>query len=217
MGITINSKILLSVASIAAAAALVIGATFAYFSDTGSSTGNVFSSGTLDMKLSDGSETDQDSVSGTWGLASASGDTFDSTLNIKNTGSVGANHVEFAFTNVVVNPTPSPGNNPTPPLDSVIEITTLAWDSDGNGSTDADLLAGVSDTNGNTIKDLDDLENQNVSGSTDFDNVTFGGPQGNDHGLRIAGRLHPTLTVNANQGDSVTMTLDVDMNQDASQ
>ena len=51
MGITINSKILLSVASIAAAAALVIGATFAFFSDEETSTGNTFTAGELDLKI----------------------------------------------------------------------------------------------------------------------------------------------------------------------
>lgn len=51
MGININSKILLSVASIAAAAALVIGATFAFFSDTETSTGNTFTAGELDLKV----------------------------------------------------------------------------------------------------------------------------------------------------------------------
>ena len=47
----INSKILLSVASIAAAAALVVGATFAFFSDTETSSGNTFAAGTLDLKV----------------------------------------------------------------------------------------------------------------------------------------------------------------------
>ena len=51
MTFNINSKILLSVASIAAAAALVIGATFAFFSDTETSTGNTFTAGKLDLKV----------------------------------------------------------------------------------------------------------------------------------------------------------------------
>src|SRR3989338_2835752 len=49
MGININSKILLSVASIAAAAALIVGATVAFFSDTETSTGNTFAAGELDL------------------------------------------------------------------------------------------------------------------------------------------------------------------------
>src|SRR3989344_2808837 len=51
MAFNINSKILLSVASIAAVAALVIGATFAFFSDTETSTGNTFTAGELDLKV----------------------------------------------------------------------------------------------------------------------------------------------------------------------
>ena len=51
MGININSKILLSVASIAAAAALIVGATIAFFSDTETSTGNTFVAGSLDLKV----------------------------------------------------------------------------------------------------------------------------------------------------------------------
>ena len=49
MGITINSKILLSVASIAAAAAIVVGATLAFFTDTETSSGNTFTAGELDL------------------------------------------------------------------------------------------------------------------------------------------------------------------------
>jgi|SRR3990167_8697654 len=51
MGITINSRILLSVAAIAAAAALIVGATFAFFSDSETSEGNVFAAGELDLKV----------------------------------------------------------------------------------------------------------------------------------------------------------------------
>jgi len=51
MGININSKILLSVASIAAATALIVGATVAFFSDTETSTGNTFTAGSLDLQV----------------------------------------------------------------------------------------------------------------------------------------------------------------------
>src|SRR3989344_2901673 len=81
MGININSKILLSVASIAAAAALVIGATFAFFSDVETSTGNTFTAGELDLlvdntcyynKLADGEpncpteDAEQNPIETTW-------------------------------------------------------------------------------------------------------------------------------------------------------
>ena len=51
MGININSRILLSVASITAAVALIVGATFAFFSDTETSTGNTLAAGSLDLRV----------------------------------------------------------------------------------------------------------------------------------------------------------------------
>lgn len=210
----INSKIALSSLSIFAALALVGGATFAFFSDSGTSSANVFNSGTLDMKLTDADQTALENVSGTWGLASAPGDTFTGDLKVKNSGSVTANHVELKFTNVVTEAVSGPGTVSTTPMDRVIEITSLLWDADGDGTPETDLLPAVVDANINTIKDLDDLENQVAD---DFDNLLFSGTQSADHVLRIAGRLSPTLAVDQHQGDSVSMSLDVTMNQDTSQ
>ncbi|MBI2034556.1 MAG: hypothetical protein HYT11_02365 [Candidatus Levybacteria bacterium] len=47
----INGKILLSGATIIAAAALVIGGTFAFFSDSETSTGNTFTAGAIDLQI----------------------------------------------------------------------------------------------------------------------------------------------------------------------
>ncbi len=208
----INRKIAMSAMSIVTALALAGGATFAFFSDAGSSTDNVFNSGTLVMALSDDNETNEVNVSGTWGLASAPGDTFTGDLLIKNTGSVPANHIELKFANVVTDSVTPPGNDGSTAMDTVIEITLFEWDSDGDGTTDVTIP--ITDINGNGIKDLDDLETQVAD---DFDNLLFSGTQSNDHILRIEGRLSPTLTVDQHQGDSVNMSLDVTMNQDASQ
>lgn len=209
-----NKRILLSSMSIFASLALVTGATFAFFSDSGTSNDNVFDSGDLDMQLSDANQEDLDNVTATWGLASAPGDTFTGDLRVTNVGSVSANHVELKFDNVVTEASSGPGTVSTTPMDTVIEITTFGWDSDGNGSPETDLLAGVVDNNSNTIVDLDDLETQIAD---DFDDLAFGGTQSADHVLRIAGRLHPDLAVNQHQGDSVDMDLTVTMNQDVSQ
>ncbi|MBI2028038.1 MAG: hypothetical protein HYT07_00375 [Candidatus Levybacteria bacterium] len=47
----INTKVLLSAVTILAAAAIAIGATFAFFSDTETSTGNVLAAGAIDLKV----------------------------------------------------------------------------------------------------------------------------------------------------------------------
>ena len=166
------------------------------------------------MQLSDGDQEDSDSVSGTWGLASAPGDTFTEDLRVTNVGSVAADHIELQFVNSVVDAGSGPGTVSTVPMDSVIEITTFGWDSDGNGTPDVDLLPSVTNTNANGIIDLDDLENQTLD---DFDSLSFSGTQTADHVLRIAGRLHPIQAVDQHQGDQVTMTLNVAMNQNSSQ
>src|SRR3990170_3382237 len=47
----INTRVLLSLAMVVAAAAVIIGATFAFFSDTETSTGNTFTAGAVDLKI----------------------------------------------------------------------------------------------------------------------------------------------------------------------
>lgn len=62
-----NKKILISLSIIAAVAAIAIGATSAYFSDVETSTGNTFTTGVLDLELTDSDEfpgEGSDSVSG---------------------------------------------------------------------------------------------------------------------------------------------------------
>lgn len=209
-----NTKIAFRGLSILSALALMGGATFAYFSDTASSNGNVFSAGTLSMLLSDDNETDLTEVLATWGATGMEPGvtTFTGDLKIKNTGTTPANHVELKVINSVTEGSDS-GAVATIPLDSVIEITSLLWDTNGDGSPEQDLLPAVTDTNSNTFKDLDDLGNQLAD---DFDDLAFGGTQGNDHVLRIAGKLHSSAE-NQHQGDEVSTLVEVTMNQDASQ
>src|SRR3990170_2294909 len=47
----INTRVLLSLAMVVAAAAVIIGATFAFFSDTETSTGNVLAAGEIDLGI----------------------------------------------------------------------------------------------------------------------------------------------------------------------
>lgn len=212
VNINMNRRIAMSAISIVGALAIAGGTTFAFFSESGTSNDNVFAAGELVMALSDDNQTNEVNVSGTWGLASAPGDTFSGDLKIKNTGSVPANHIELKFTNIVTDAPGLPGSDGSIAMDTVIEITLFEWDSDGDGSTD--LTIPVTDINTNGIIDLDDLETQVAD---DFDDLAFGGTQNSDHILRIQGRLSPTLAVNQHQGDSVNMSLDVTMNQDVSQ
>jgi len=82
-----NSRILLSAASIAAAGALIIGATFAYFSDTETSAGNTFTAGTLEIDITDQNVDTpfaSEAIISNW----APGETTNVNFDVKNTGSL---------------------------------------------------------------------------------------------------------------------------------
>ena len=89
----------------------VAGATWAYFSDTETTSGNVFAAGMLNLKLRDDNETDQDGVTASWyNTNMAPGDSCSGWVDLKNSGTIEANHVEISFANTVndvVYPNPS--------------------------------------------------------------------------------------------------------------
>src|SRR3990172_8936617 len=101
-----NRSIWLSILSIFAVTALVGGLTFAFFSNTGTSSANTFSTGTLDLRLSDtgtGPEADLDNVTASFGSNTLvpGSCTGNQTLTLKNVGTVAANHAEVHLANVI--------------------------------------------------------------------------------------------------------------------
>lgn len=94
-----NTKILASVMVIALVGAVAGAGTFAYFSDTETSTGNMFTSGTLNLKLSNDGETYLNGVTTTWESPDnwAPGQEFDERLELKNTGNVDGKLVLLDF------------------------------------------------------------------------------------------------------------------------
>ena len=199
----INSRILLSAASIAAAGALVIGATFAYFSDSGTSSNNSFSTGTLDLKLSDDtSETDQDSVTASFGGTLVPGGcTGNQQLRLKNSGTVNANHAEVRLTSNVVTDT---GNNASPDIDTFLRINLLTYDG-------GDVTGQLSDTNSNVFLDLADW----AATPAALDNLSLTDLSAN-HPLVMDVCLDSNAG-NTLQGDSCVSTFTVDLNQHSSQ
>lgn len=120
-----------------------VSATRAYFSDSAINSSNTFTAGTLDLKLND-----SDSTSAVWALSNmAPGDAVTATINLKNTGSLAANHVEVSVVNTIIDALP----DATPNIDAKLEITALTYD----GSP---ILTSISDSNLNGWKDLADLE-----------------------------------------------------------
>lgn len=99
----INSRIALSLASIAAAGSLVIGGTFAFFSSTATSTGNVFASGTLTLLLDDNNEsTPAATVTGSLGGSNlAPGGSTSGFISMHNGGTIDMAEVRLNATETV--------------------------------------------------------------------------------------------------------------------
>jgi hypothetical protein len=143
----------------------MMGAAFASFQDTGTSTGNTFTAGTLDLKLTDDNEGLADGVTSSWTMSNMTPGLSSVTngVTLKNTGSVAANHVKISFVNTIQD-TPdlaSDTNWSSVPADMAkwLQIILMSYDGVtflGLGSTPGHQLI---DTNSNGFIDLDDVTN----------------------------------------------------------
>lgn len=149
-----NTKILLSLLTIGVASAGVGYGTYAFFSDTESSTGNVFTAGTLDLALGSPS-----SVGATIANANfAPGESVSGSLVLTNAGSIVSGLTLDMTGTVTVTDAPASstdsdlGGPSNPDIDQYLVLTTLTY-----GSTD--LLASIGDADGdgraNTLADLE--------------------------------------------------------------
>lgn len=100
MPLAINSRIALSLASIAAAGALIVGATFAFFSDSGQSTNNQFGAGTMNLQLDDSDQlTPVDNVTATFNVSGmAPGDKAAQEISFHNGGTVSIAEIAMGLT-----------------------------------------------------------------------------------------------------------------------
>ncbi|MDI6640203.1 MAG: TasA family protein [Methanocellales archaeon] len=192
---------------------LVSGSTFAYFRDTETSTGNTFTAGTMDLKVSDWDEPFGDGVTATWTISNMKpGDIIGGWISLQNFGSIEADHVEIKCSNSVTDP-PGPESDTeegTTDMDEAMEIIWLTYDN-------SNLLTTLTDLNGNGIKDLDDFENRNEGKG--FDDVTpVPAANRGTTGLFVMWlKFNETLADNDYQGDTLTTTITFTLNQDSSQ
>jgi predicted ribosomally synthesized peptide with SipW-like signal peptide len=181
---------------------------YAYFSDTESSTGNIFTAGTLDLKIRNGDESWGDGVTSTWTMSNMKpGDTCTGFLGLKRLGTISADHLEITCSSSVTDPLgpESDTEEGTTDMDKAMEITHMLYYDD---TWSMDLLALLTDHNGNGIKDLDDFETQGFDGLTPPNGATW---------FEMDLRFHPTLADNDYQGDILTTTITFTLNQHSSQ
>ena len=114
-----NKKIIFASIFVIGMLALAMGyGTYSYFTSTKTSTGNVFTTGTLNLQLADNDEGWGNGVTATWASPSgwAPGDNVTSSIYLRNTGSVAAEAVYAYWNNLVDNDG----------LSDVIEVTWLS-------------------------------------------------------------------------------------------
>jgi len=186
LGLTIAFMLLIGMAGIG---------TWAYFSDVETSTGNVLSAGTLDLKTDD-----VDGVSQTLlAVNMAPGDTVGpETIILKNTGSTVGSTLDLTFTYVESDASSNPLNKSADDTAAMIEIITLKYD----GSS---LLASVMDKNTNGYRDIQDLKNTDLSGQSGIDALAS-----KEFEIIVKAR---DGTGNDYQADGITITMTFTLNQ----
>lgn len=216
-----NATILASIIVMALVASAVGVGTQAWFSDTGTSSSNTFTTGTLILKLSNG-PTWEEGVTATWTSPSnwAPSESFTSTLYLKNTGSIDAQVVYEDWTNL----------NDANGLSHWIQVTEISdsipW-VDGNNTPYGDnyvvnWITPAIDTNGDgklSLYEFQSWGDRKVVSSTpkpwdgkitEFDDPALGHalPAGGTLGLRFTFKLMDE-TPNAMQDRTCTIDLKV--------
>jgi len=203
----------------------LIGAgTWAYFSDVETSTGNVFTAGTLDLKLTGGTP-DNDSVIGTFNASTwAPGENISDNLTITNQGTIDIASLKLNFTygtnaesdNGTVDtsgrPTYISGSpwttDPEDYFDKMIKITAATWNGeslDGNGGKYALIGKTLFELrNGGTPLDV-------TLHATGSDTVPL--PASAGYILALTFEFDSTAT-NGCQGNELTMKITVTRTQD---
>jgi predicted ribosomally synthesized peptide with SipW-like signal peptide len=212
--------VILSIAVLLTFAAVGLG-TNAYFSDTEASTSNVFSVGTLDLKLTDANETDQDGVTASFGgSALAPGSSVGpATVTLKNTGSLTADHVdikvESAVTDYASYNAADLGAN-IADMSTVLTVSALSYGAtdllatSGGVFTNADIEAADNAGNNDLVITMNELDNVIV------DSLAAPAASGGTVVLSMTVGI-PTSVGNGIQGDQVDVTVTFGLYQDASQ
>ncbi len=225
------SKIIISLMTIALVAALVGGGVYAYFSDTETSTGNVFTAGTLNLDLTDASDDGTESETATWVFSAIAPGTpgGGARLTINNAGSMNGylDLSSVGVTNAENYDEDTDEAEATDDADTSDEngggelganLLVQIWiDADNEGDVDVDggsnLLeesiypaAGIGEANPGVTGVLDDIaDTYNLDEPLNAGNSTY---------IALLYDL-PSSANNTIQGDSATLTFTVELDQTA--
>jgi spore coat-associated protein N len=203
-----NKKLIISLSVIGAVAAIAVGGTIAYFSDTETSTGNSFAAGTLNLALTDASENGTESETNTWVFSNIKPTDSDSaTLVLNNTGTL-AGYVDISNISI----TDDEGTNPESETSTGKKLSDLLyvwmfWDVNHNGNFDSgDGDVDIYGTSASYAKfsamaTSYDIDEELVASNTAGITMKYNWPSSADD--------------NDAQGDTTTMTFTVELDQQA--
>ena len=203
----------------------LMGSVFAFFTDSATSTGNTFTSGTLDLELSDANDGfgPPDSVTVTWTMSNMEpGVTTVGPLpvNLQNTGTIAADHVEIAFSHSIAE-TPdveSDTNWNSNPWEMAEWLEIISMTYNGSNWVTAFSTPGPLDPNNNGFFDLEDLT---LSPYTDvggpLDDLPVPPPNSSGTTSFVMALKFNAGATNDIQGDTLTTTVTFTLNQEASQ
>ncbi len=222
-----KKKLILSVLAIIMVLGLAGAGTLAYFVDTETSTGNTYTAGSFDLKISDADEGFRDGVTATWTMTNmAPGvNVCGNFITLQNSGSIAGDHVEISFSHVI-DDTPdvvSDTNWSSEPEDLAkwIQITMMEYNIDGvwyNWVTGFIPGNADRDPNGNNFLDLDDVSRLSYSGEGGFlDNLPAPGPNNSTPTTFTMDLIFNLGATNDIQGDTLNTTVSFTLNQEASQ
>jgi predicted ribosomally synthesized peptide with SipW-like signal peptide len=190
----------------------MMGGSFAYLSDTETSTGNAFNVEDLDLKLRDGQDDWYDGIGGEWVFTDMKpGLKAYGSVDMKNFGDIYADHMDIICSYTITDP-------PGPPTDTEegtsadkmageIIITNMTY---SYLNIEVDCLSSLGDANGNSVPDFYDLK---VNGLDDLP-MPGSGVQISD--LNMTVQFNP-LANNDFQGDTLDVTMIFTLNQHSSQ
>jgi spore coat-associated protein N len=192
IGLAIAALIVITIAGVG---------TFAFFNDTESSSGNIISAGTLDLRTNDANGLD--SVLTVTDLAPGNS-VGPATVELKNAGTIDAAHMDISVTY-----SENDGTEPDDPglaanmskeaFAAQLKVKTLTY-----GATD--LLSKVTDINTNGFKDVQDVANSDLTGLAGLDSAAAAN-------FVIEVTLDGNSTGNDFQGDGINITFNFDLQQ----
>lgn len=202
--------------------------TWAYFSDTESSTVNTFQAGTFDLNLRDDNEDWSDGVTASWAISNMKpGQETYGFVDAEVFGSVPANHLEIACDYTVTEESPAvesdtdPNTNAHP--DEMAKCMVITYARYQDGVYDIDLLTGHNEIGAQETKTAWQIKDVNNDGRItlyDFKRSSLNDlplqPQLEQFTLKMKVKFDEN-SGNDFQGDTLNATLTFTANQDASQ